>query len=82
MATPAELAALQNYPLQPPPPGHVSNFDNPESRGSAIVALCSVFLGVMWPILLLRLYSKMCVIRKFGWDDGKFEWPEGVRILT
>lgn len=71
MASPAELAAFQNFPLQPPPPGQTSNFNNPESRGPAIITVCSVFVGIMWPILVLRLYSKVWVIRSFGWDDGK-----------
>ena len=71
MASPAELLAYENYPLQPPPPGQISNFENPESRGPAIVILCSVFIGIMWPILILRLYSKVWLIRRFGWDDGE-----------
>ena len=70
MASPAELSAYENFPLQPPPPGQISNFENPESRGPAIVILCSVFIGIMWPIFILRLYSKVWVIRRFGWDDG------------
>ncbi|KAF6235751.1 hypothetical protein HO173_005946 [Letharia columbiana] len=71
MTSPAEEAAFENYPLQPPPAGQTSNFTDPESRGPTIVILCSVFIGLMWPILILRLYSKVWVIRKFGWDDGR-----------
>ena len=71
MTSPAEEASFENYPLQPPPAGQTSNFIDPESRGPTIVILCSVFIGLMWPILILRLYSKARVIRKFGWDDGK-----------
>ena len=73
MASRAEVAALENYPLLPPAPGQTSNFNNPESRGPAFVILCSVFIGLMWPILTLRLYSKAWLIRSFGWDDGKPE---------
>ena len=25
----------------------------------------------MWPIFLSRIYSKVWIIRVFGWDDGK-----------
>ena len=71
MASPADLAAYENIPLQPPPPGQTSHFDNPETRGPAIVILCSVFIGIMWPIFILRLYSKVWIIRRFGWDDGR-----------
>ena len=67
------MESFENYPLQPPPPGVTSNFSNPENRGPAIVVLCSVFIALMWPIFLLRLYSKLWVIRSFGWDDGKLK---------
>ena len=67
----ASSSASESVPLQPPPPGQISNFDNPESRGPAMVILCSVFIGIMWPILILRPYSKAWIIRRFGWDDGK-----------
>lgn len=73
MSSPAAIAASENYPLHPPPIGQTSNFINPETRGPAVIILCSVFVGIMWPLLLLRLYSKAWVVRKFGWDDGKSE---------
>ena len=71
MASPADMTAFEEFPLQPPPSGQVSNFDSPETRGPAIVILCSLFLGIMWPVFALRLYSNVWVIRRYGWDDGK-----------
>ena len=71
MSSTAQLVAAENYPLGLPPPGQISNFTNPDTRGPAIVILCSVFIGIMWPIFILRLYTKALVIRRFGWDDGK-----------
>ena len=71
MASPLAMADLEDYPLQPPPSGKISNFDSPETRGPAVIILCSIFLAVMWPVLILRLYSKVWVIRKCWWDDGK-----------
>ena len=65
------MAALDDYPLQPPPPGQVSNFFDPESRGPVLIAICYTFISLMWLILLSRLYSKAWVICKVGWDDGK-----------
>ena len=65
------MSSLEDLPLQPPPPGQISNFIDPSSRGPAIVAVCYVFIALLWPIFLLRLYSKVFVIRKFWWDDGK-----------
>ena len=82
MASTADLPAFEDYPLHPPPPGQISNFENPESRGPAIVILCSVFIGIMWPIFVLRLYSKVWVIRRFGWDDGKLDALPAIYLLT
>lgn len=69
------MSSLEDISLQPPPPGKSSNFVNPESRGPAIVMICYIFIVLMWPVFLLRLYSKALVIRRFGWDDGK---PSGL----
>ena len=71
MASAAELAAFENYPLQAPPAGQTSNFIDPVTRGPAVIILCSIFIAIMWPIFLLRIYSKVWLIRKFWWDDGK-----------
>ena len=64
------MASVDDYPLQPPPPGQSSNFIDPKSRGPAVVAVCCTFISLMWLFFLLRLYSKTWVIRKVGWDDG------------
>ena len=78
----ASVASLQDYPLQPPPPGQSSNFDDPVSRGPAIRAICYAFIVLMWPFVFLRLYSKLYVIRKPGWDDGKINFPLTQTSLT
>ena len=57
------MSSSEDYPLHPAPPGQSSNFSNPASRGPAIVALCYIFISLMWPICLLRLYSKVCILR-------------------
>ena len=62
---------IENIPFGAPPPGQSSNFENPETRGPAVAVVCSVFIALLWPILLLRLYSKVWVTHSFGWDDGK-----------
>ena len=71
----ADLSEIENFPLLQPPPGQVSNFVSPPSRGPAVIILCSIFIGLMWPIFLLRIYSKLWVTRTFGWDDGKASSP-------
>lgn len=72
---------IENIPLGAPPAGQLSNFENPDTRGPAVVVVCSVFIALMWPFLLLRLYSKVWVIRSFGWDDGKFSLRVPFRCL-
>lgn len=72
---------IENIPLGAPPAGQSSNFENPDTRGPAVVVVCSVFIALMWPFLLLRLYSKVWVIRSFGWDDGKFSLRVPFRCL-
>ncbi|KAK0516326.1 hypothetical protein JMJ35_000929 [Cladonia borealis] len=64
------MSSVEDYPLEPPPHGQISNFKDPKSLGPAAVVLCSVFLSLMWPIFLLRIYSKIWIIRGFGWDDA------------
>ena len=77
MASPSTITATAfegyptHYPLQLPPRGQIFEFDNRDTRGPAIVILCSIFLAIMWLVFILRLYSKVWVIRRFGWDDGK-----------
>ena len=76
------MSSAQDYPLESPPPGKSSNFNDPESRGPAVAAVCYLFLSVMWPIFLSRLYSKIFILRDFGWDDGKPNHPLSLCLLT
>lgn len=78
MASPSKI---EDTPFLPPPSGQVSNFENPESRDPAIITVCSIFLALIWPMFLLRIYSKAWVTRTFGWDDGKGSQPQ-VRKLA
>lgn len=66
-----EMSSPKDYPVEIPPPGQSSNFNDPKSRGPATAAVCYIFVSLMWPILFSRLYSKVFILRKFGWDDGK-----------
>ena len=63
------MATMDNVPSVPPPPGVTSNFDDPETRAPlfrGIVILCIV---LVWPIFLVRLYTKAWITRAFGLDD-------------
>lgn len=72
---------LEDIPLLPPPLGQVSNFINPETRAPIVYAISSLCLAIMWPIFLLRLYSKVWIAKAFGFDDGQSQFP-GHRSLT
>lgn len=65
-------SAFRDIPFLPPPPGQTSNFINPESRGPLVIILCSICLVLMWPVVIMRLYSKAFDLHKFWWDDGQF----------
>jgi len=47
---------LDRIPLQPPPPGVVSNFEHPVSRAAEVQITTYVFLPLMVIFVLLRLY--------------------------
>jgi hypothetical protein len=61
---------MDNTPLQLPPTGVNSNFENPETRAPLVIALTVVCLVLMWPTFLMRLYTKLWIMRSFGLDDG------------
>lgn len=69
------MSSFNDIPFLSPPPGQVTNFENPESRALAITIICSICLALMWPVFLMRIYAKVWVIRAFGWDDGQSAGP-------
>jgi hypothetical protein len=56
----------------PPPPGVTPDFDysNPWLWEVNMV-LISVGLVLSFIFLVLRIYTKTKILRKFGWEDGK-----------
>lgn len=64
------MANLPNFPAVLPPVGVIPNFKNPENRAPIFVAFNSLCLAVMWPIFVIRIYTKSWILRSFGWDDG------------
>ncbi|KAI2633063.1 hypothetical protein GGS26DRAFT_65829 [Hypomontagnella submonticulosa] len=60
---------ISQIPVDPPPPGAVSNFVNPESIGGiGRVIICST-----WPLMIvflsLRIYARSRITRSIGADD-------------
>lgn len=63
---------ISQIPVDPPPPGAVSNFVNPESIGGiGRVIICST-----WPLMIvflsLRIYARSRITRSIGADDCEF----------
>lgn len=60
-----------HIPLVPPIPPQVSNFVDPPTLGTTIIAISILCLALMLPFAALRMYSKAWIVRSLGWDDGK-----------
>ena len=66
--TPQQLSSM---PLQPPPNGVQSNFGDAENNNTPMYVVCSLFLAIMLCFFVNRIYTKIYIVRKFSWDDGK-----------
>ncbi|MCJ1405114.1 hypothetical protein MMC11_008340 [Xylographa trunciseda] len=63
-------AAVLAGPAVPPPVGVKPNLTNPDSTGHILIIVSSILLGIMLSFVLNRLYVKIFMTRKFGWDDA------------
>ncbi|KAH9862708.1 hypothetical protein J1614_010801 [Plenodomus biglobosus] len=64
-------ALLATLPAASPPPGVVSNFDNPPSRANLLLGLTSAFFALAVISYSIRMYTKIRILRKVTWDDCK-----------
>ena len=62
----------ENIPAIPPPPGVVSNFENPETLASSIIGVNVTFLSLMLIVVFIRIYARSFIVRSLGWDDCTF----------
>lgn len=58
-----------NLPAGNPPPGILANFDHPVSRAVDAHVGMGISMGIALVFMALRLYVKLTVVRKWGWDD-------------
>lgn len=58
-----------DQPFLPPPPGTVPNFTQPDTIGRTLTVTCSIFLVIMAAFVMVRIYTKIWIIRKPTWDD-------------
>ena len=62
-----------SVPLQPPPPGITSNFDEPNLyRQNRMVATLSATLAIALVFVIARVVSRAFIVRQFGWDDCEY----------
>lgn len=61
--------AYLQLPALAPPPGVTPNFANPENKGSTLVIVGVILLGLVLIALVNRAYAKLCIVRKASWDD-------------
>lgn len=40
------------------------------ARGRATIPVISALLGIAWLAVLLRSYTRACIVKQFAWDDG------------
>jgi hypothetical protein len=71
-----------NVPVNPPPPGVKSNFEHPDtSRYAQIVATMVVCTTLSTICFFARVYTRVYLVKKFGWDDGETAYNENDTIL-
>lgn len=63
---------LANVPVVIPPPGTISNFNNPASRATLVIVPNTVSLALMLLFVSLRIYSKVRHHRSFDGSDCKY----------
>jgi hypothetical protein len=63
-----------NTPLGAPPPGVTTDFSHPrdEQRYAQMVATIAVLVTFSTSCVLARLYTRVWIVKQFGWDDGTF----------
>ena len=63
---------IQNYPVAPPPPGVVADFNSPSSNVWKIYLTVGICLTAILVFSVCRLYVKVAVIKRFSRDDYFF----------
>ncbi|KAL6722052.1 hypothetical protein ACLMJK_001157 [Lecanora helva] len=73
----ASSADPLDQPIAPPPPGVTPNLDHPAWRSCGVVPVTVVFLSLSTIFLLLRLYTKLRIIKIFGLEDLQQNYGNG-----
>ena len=59
-------------PLSPPPHFQVSNFVDPPTLSNTLIGIGTACLSLLVLFTAMRIYTKACILRSVGWDDGEF----------
>ena len=70
-----DMANPMQQGIVPPPPGVVPNFANPAYKSDGVVPVTAVFLVLSTTFLLLRLYTKLRILKAFGVEDCECKTP-------
>jgi hypothetical protein len=62
-----------NVPAATPPNGTISNFVDPPNIGYRQTTTNIVVLVIMVIVVLLRLYTRIFIVKSFGYDDCTYE---------
>jgi hypothetical protein len=62
-----------NVPAATPPNGTIPNFVNPPSIGYQQTTTNIVVLVIMIVVVVLRLYTRIFIVKSFGYDDCMYD---------
>lgn len=60
---------LASTPVYPARPGETNNLTDPDNHTWRTVPIVAVFFGIATLFLLIRIYTKVFLARKYTWDD-------------
>jgi len=72
MATSAQLHQIMDGPALAPPDGIVPNLINPDNQTGCYILTIVICVTFSSLAVLARLYTKLRIARKIGWEDCKF----------
>lgn len=65
------MDAILNGPAHSPPPGKVSNFEDPINQDTAIWAVLSTLVVLTTIVGSVRLYTRAFLVRSVTYEDCK-----------
>jgi len=65
---------LATPPAATPPPGTISDFENPPSDARIVYTILSICLSFVTISVVLRVYTRARISRPVWWDDCKYSY--------